>query len=397
LPERAAISEAARTRALKQHVWRVPQAFVATCAAGLESLLAEELGELPGLILDPPDRGRVRFRAKPEAVYALLLHARVAEGLWWVVADRLPAQTFPMLHDQWSRVRWERILPDAVNLTVRVVARTSRLRDAEGLERTLRQTIRAAGISEHPNAPALTLRAQLWHDHATVMLDIGGSLHQHFGEKWVGKTSIRDSTAAALVRSALADAGVVVDPFCGSGTLLLEALAQSRGDSMSRGQLPWMASPMWQAGRWADAKRRAAAPVQPLRTVRLFGFDIDPDSVNAAQHNLARVGAEDGVVAVASATRLDLAALTRTAPAGDGADRLLLSNPPYGKRAQGVGGAPATLLRRLLEGAHGWRFALLYPHPDDLRGLRGVRIEHDTPLLTGGLSNHLLVGRIDQG
>lgn len=394
MPEGDQVRTSNRTRALKQHVWRVPQAFVATCAAGVESLLFEELAQFPGLTLDTPDRGRVRFHAKPDAVYALLLRARVLEGLWWVIADRVPARSFPMLHDQWSRVPWERYLPDAVDLTVRVIARTSRLRDAEALERTLRQTVRAAGIRQDASAPALTLRAQLWHDHATVMVDLGGALHHHYGSKWVGRTSIRDTTAAALVQSAMAHAEVVVDPFCGAGTLLMEAVAQARGDTIQRDQLPWMNMPMWQPGRWAEAQRQAASSRLQARPFQALGFDINPASIQAAQHNLDLMQASHATVAIASAASLNLAALVPAAPSGQACDRLLLSNPPYGKRAQGVDGTPATLLRRLVRSARGWRVALLYPHAEDLRGVPGWLLERDLPIVTGGLRNRLLIGRV---
>jgi len=426
---------AARLRAIKRHVWLGHHGFLTTCAPGLEALVAEEVARLPNVATVETRTGAVTFEAPFDTVYPALLRLRIAESLRIIVARDLAAGSFPMLFDQLGRVRWALWLPDACTVTVRVRSSKSRLRDDEGLERTLRRALHAAGVDagsgggDHGGAggnaagggrsganldvgrsgraadasPPITLHLHLHHDRASVTLDTGGALHRRQGDKWVSQTTIRETTAAALVRLAgvtdpLHEPDLLVDPFCGSGTLVIEALDALFGAAAGRTRgtdalaVPLAASPAWKPERWAHARRLCGGPGAHAETPVVLASDADPSAVRAADHNLAALGyAERARTAVASAQSLDLGAIATER----GARRpLLLTNPPYGRLTAARGAAPGELLRALLSRAEGWRFALLYPHPQDLEGLPNVELLEVRTIVTGGLRNAVLIGRV---
>jgi putative N6-adenine-specific DNA methylase len=395
-PHRRPVSEAALLRAVKRHVWHERHRFLATCALGVEDLLEAEVRALPDIDEVVPRSGGVAFLAPFDTVYDALLRLRIAEALRVYLADDLPASTFPMLHDQLTRVRFSLWLPERAELTVRVKSTKSRLRDAVGLERTLRRALKAHGVGSTTGAAKLTVHLHLHRDRASVSLDAGGGLHQRQGDKWVTRTTIRETTAAALVRLADVSAhDLVVDPFCGSGTIVSEALLLARGDAAGRRRsVPLEASPVWKAERSAHALRLLERDEGPTAAPRAYASDADAEAVRVCEHNLSALGLRELVeVQRARAQDLDLAALAATAGARA---PLLLANPPYGRSSEAVAAEPAALLRSLLERAPGWRFALLYPHPADLvREGSPVTIEEARQVITGGLRNAMVVGRVD--
>jgi len=399
---------AARLRAIKRHVWLGRHGFLATCAPGLESLLAAEVARLPEVTAVEARTGAVAFEAPFDTVYPALLRLRVAESLRIFLAQGVAAGSFPMLFDQMQRIRWALWLPASCAVTVRVRSSKSRLRDDEGLERTLRRALQAAGIdadaSNAQGTPPVTLHLHLHHDRASVTLDAGGALHRRQGDKWVSPTTIRETTAAALVRLAgvtdpLHEPDLLCDPFCGSGTLIAEALDALSGAAAGRTRpsdtlpAPLAASPTWKPERWAHARRLHGGPGALAESPVVLASDADPSAVRAANHNLAALGYADRVRAeVVPAQSLDLGAIA----AEHGARHpLLLTNPPYGRLAGARGAAPGELLRALLGSAPGWRFALLYPRAGDLDGAAGVELLEVRTIVTGGLRNTVLVGRVN--
>ena len=382
-------------RALKRSVWSSAHPLLATCAPGLEGVLEAEVAGLPGVGDLARGPGRVGFTAPYDSLLDALLTLRSAHSLRLALLRGVAASTFPMLFDQLTRVRWPLWLPPTATPQVRIRSRKSRLRDDAGLERALRQALRHAGIEPGDPSPLL-LTLDLHHDRASLALDLGGALHQRRGDKWVSPTSIRETTAAAVgLLAGLAEEpapDLILDPFCGSGTLLIEALAILEGRAVGRDRLPPFAhSPAWKPERYSAALRRAGAAAKGA-SVRLVASDVDPQALAAAEANLRAWGYRERVeLSATPAQALDLASLARAA----GAQRpLLLSNPPYGKGSHASGDTPARLLETLLLTAAGWRFALLTPVGGALAQLPGVHIEARQSLITGGLPNAITLGRV---
>ncbi len=388
-------SDAARTRAIKRYVWARDQRFVATCALGVEPLLTAEVAALPGAAALAPRPGGVVFDAPFDTLYHALLTLRTAESLRVVLAASVAATTYPMLHDQLTRVRWSLWLPERCALAVRVVSRASRLRDAAGLEHALRGALRRHGIDcdADDDAPPFTVHLRIEQDRASTALDLGGALYRRSGDKWVSRTTIRETTAAALVRHAnVPHADLVLDPFCGSGTLLAEALEAALGLLPGRRRTPpFTASPAWRPERARHASRQLGAP-PTASPPRMLGRDADERAVAITRRNLESAGLLEHVtLETGRAQNLDLAALAQGAAA---TAPLLLSNPPYGKAATSLGAPPDELLRDVLSNAAGWRFALLFANPDVLANHPKVQIEQRLPVVTGGLRNAFVLGSV---
>lgn len=386
-------SDTARARAIKRYLWAKQQRFVATCALGVEPLMADEIQALPGVGASVPRPGGVVFDAPFDALYPALLTLRTAESLRVVLATNVAAGTYPMLHDQLTRVRWSLWLPRLCALTVRVTSRASRLRDADGLEHALRGAVRRHEVDPSADdAPPFTVHLRIERDRASASLDLGGPLYRRSGDKWVSRTTIRESTAAALVR--LADPGradLVLDPFCGSGTLLAEALEALLGLPAGRRRVPpFAASPAWKPERARHALRQLDAP--GAEPPALHGRDADARAVAITRRNLEAAELLDHVtLATGRAQDVDLVAVAERAGANA---PLLLSNPPYGKAATALGAPPDELLRDVLAHAAGWRFALLFPAPDVLSHHPRIDVEQRLPVVTSGLRNAFVLGSV---
>lgn len=398
MSRRAPASDAARLRAVKRRIWGVPQRFRASCALGIETLLAEEVRALPGATELASAPGVVHATGPFDLVYAALLRLRTADALRIRIGDEAAA-TFPMLRDHLARLDWSLWLPRRCRMDVRVRSRGSRLRDDDGIERTLRQAVRDHGVDDRAgdDAPDAAVRIELSHDRALVWLDAAGApLYRRTGTRWTAPTSLRETTAAALCLAGVPrDADLIVDPFCGSGTLLEEA-ASWLDDACpgARRGFALGASPAWKEARMRHA-RRTLCPEGPSAPAALVGSDVDEEALAAAHANLERAGLVPRVtLSRADARDVDLSALV----ARCGARRpLLLANPPYGRRAEAIGATPEALLGQVLAGASGWSFALAYPEPDAIAAVPGVTIERAVPIRMRGLPNALVTGRVEGG
>jgi 23S rRNA (guanine2445-N2)-methyltransferase / 23S rRNA (guanine2069-N7)-methyltransferase len=398
MSRRAPASDAARLRAVKRRIWNAPQRFRVSCALGIETLLAGEMRALPGVTDLTSAPGVVHATGPFDLAYAALLRLRSADAVRIRIGDEA-AVTFPMLRDHLARLDWSLWLPRRCRLDVRVRSRASRLRDDDGIEHTLRQAVRDHGVDDRAgdDAPDAAVRIELSHDRATVWLDAAGApLHRRSGTRWTAPTSLRETTAAALCLMGVPrDADLIVDPFCGSGTLLEEA-ASWLDDACpgARRDFALAASPAWKEARMRHA-RRTLCPDGPPSPATLVGSDVDEEALAAAHANLERAGLEARVTLSRTDARdVDLAARVE----GSGARRpLLLSNPPYGRRAEAIGAAPEALLAQVLAGAAGWSFALAFPEADAIARVPGVTIERVLPIRMRGLPNALVTGRIAGG
>lgn len=394
---RIPVSDAALQRALKRRVWPARWTFQAATAAGLEALLE---GEVAGLLPGEPRElasGQVRVEAPFDAVYALALRLRSADALR-IRLTETAAGSFPILRDHLGRVSWRWWLPEACRLQVEVRSRRSRLRDDAGLERTVRQSVRAQGIDDaasRPDAPALRLRLDLRRDRAEVWLDVAGMpLHRRTGRRRTVRGSLRETTAAALAMVAGAEtADLIVDPFCGGGTVLEEAASCASGRCPGAARTFAMAaSPAWSEARMRHARRSRCEGVAGARPA-LIGLDVSERAIAAARHNLEAADASERLeLRSADARSFDASA----AVARSGASRpMVLGNPPYGRIVDAHGAEPAALLGQVLASLPGWRFGLVFPDPEMLAALPGLQVERVVRFRMRGLPNALVSGRVE--
>ena len=326
---------------------RLPPRFFATAAKGTEPLLRDELNEL-GLPRVRADRGGVHFGAEPHDAYRACLWSRIAQRVLEPLSE-FPSPDEKALYDGVRAIDWRRVLDAERTLAVRAACRSSRLTHTQYIAQRTKDAV-VDQLREHlgarPNvdrhAPDVQLFVHVVKDRATVYLDYSGdSLHEHGFRKQQGVAPIKETLAAALVRYSGWDGeSPLIDPMCGSGTLLLEAglWAARRAPGLSRGNFGFE--------RWADFDATAAQRMRELReeaqslarplAFSLLGSDTDAEVLEAARANAEEAGLR---------VNLRLAPLSSAVPSADRG--CMLVNPPYGERLSQSAGLSADLAAAL--------------------------------------------------
>lgn len=340
---------------------QAPQAgrFFATAAKGTEGLLGEELREL-GLQNVRVARGGVHFGTRTEDAYLACLWSRIALRILEAVA-RFRCEDGDDLYAGVRTVDWAPYFDSGQTIAVRAAGQTPKLTHTHFIAMKTKDAVvdqlrerRGTRPSVDRDDADVLLFVHLSNGHATVNLEYsGGSLHEHGFRSREGAAPLRETLAAALVRfSGWAGDSLVLDPMCGSGTLLIEAgcWAARKAPGLARGRFGFE---RW--GTFDDAARRSLTRLrEEARSLErppppLFGSDTDPQALDQVRANAARAGV---------VVQLRAAPFTQQTPwASEGA---LLANPPYGQRLA----APPSLerdLEALLERFESHQRALIVP------------------------------------
>jgi 23S rRNA G2445 N2-methylase RlmL len=349
---------------MSQKAPRPEPRFFATAAKGTEPLLRDELVEL-GLPRVRADRGGVHFGAEPRDAYRACLWSRIAQRVLEPVAD-FACPDEDALYAGVKGCDWSRVLDARRTLAIRAACRSSRLthtqyiaqRSKDAVVDQLRERL-GARPSVDRQMPDVQLFVHLVKDRATVYLDYSGdSLHEHGFRKQQGIAPIKETLAAALVRYSGWDrASPLVDPMCGSGTLLLEA-----GLWAAR-RAPGLARPDFGFERWVDfdetgqnlmreLREEARSLARPL-DFSLLGSDSDPKALEAARENAEHAGLR---------LHLRLAPLKSAMPSADHGG--FVTNPPYGERLN-RGASASEELGACLRRFAGYERALIVPRGFD--------------------------------
>jgi 23S rRNA (guanine2445-N2)-methyltransferase len=306
--------------------------FFAPCPRGLEQVLAAELAKLGGSAVAPTDGG-VAFEGDLGLAYSVNLESRIASRVLWRVAGgpyRDEADLYALVH----AVDWKRLFLPSRTLRVDVAATRSPLQSLEFATLRVKDAVCdrfRADVNVRPSidkrVPDVRVHAYLTDRDATIYVDTSGEpLFKRGYRRDAEEAPLRENLAAGL----LALCGwmperVLLDPMCGSGTIVAEAalIAAHRAPGLSRTfgfqKLAWFDGPAWQRIKQKARDAVLAAPAIPT----IFASDLSPGAIGKTQSNLNGAHVGDFV----TVERADL--LTRAAPAPAG---LLLANPPYGVR-----------------------------------------------------------------
>ena len=346
--------------------------LAATCPRGVEALLADELRTL-GAADVRESRAAVTFAGALADGYRACLWSRLASRVLLTLGE-FPAATADELYAGVAAVPWEDHLRAEGTLAVDVVGSTSGLTHTRFAAQKTKDAIvdrirerHGARPSVEFERPDIRVNVRLHRERATLSLDLSGEPLHMRGYRTPGEQAeapLKENLAAAvLVRAgwpAIADAdGTLLDPLCGSGTLLVE------GALMASDQAPGLLREYWGFTGWLghdeatwqalldDADERAEAGRDRLPTIA--GSDADPRAVSLALACVKRAGF-GRLIDVREAGLADFAA-PEGAPPG-----LVVANPPYGVRLGEIGELEALyalLGGRLLEGFDGWEAAIL--------------------------------------
>ena len=334
----------------------------ATAARGTEGALRDELREL-GFRAVRAERGGVRFGGELAEGARACLELRTASRVLYRL-DAFPAIDGNALYEGVKAIDWSPYLTAQHTLSVRSVARDSRLTHSQFVAQKTKDAIVdqlrerwGARPSVDRADPDLTLFVHLVRDVATVYLDLSGeSLHRRGYRAHAMEAPLKESLAAAILRLSGWDRErPFVDPMCGSGTFAIEAALWARriapGLLRERfGFERWACHDEAQRRGMADLREAAFARILPARTP-IFGSDLDPAAVAVATENARVAGVK---VTWSQKSVADLAPLS---PPG-----MVVTNPPYGERLAGSDELFAAMAKALL-GLAGHRIAILAGSP----------------------------------
>ncbi len=369
------LSERGLERRLKRHLKKEPQHFLAVCSPGFEPYLAAEVARLPDVTDIDTVTGGVSFWGPLDTLYHANLWLRTAHRVLLRVDDFL-AQSYPMLFDYARKVSWELYLGFQQTLNISVSAKKSRLRHRRKIAETVHGGVveRFEPLGLHPtidaNAP-LDIFARLFQDRCTLSLNTSGvHLHKRGYRLATAKAPLRETLAAGLLLAANADTyDVIVDPMCGSGTLLIEAALLARKcPPGGQRDFAFEATPSFQQSKWERLRREAYERVRPQSPAKLVGFDLNIGAIDAATGNAKRASVSDDVtLQQGDALKLDYNQFKTPQQRG-----LMICNPPYGARIGGRDEAArlyAEFIRQLQNTARGWDVAVVTPEVGWTEGL----------------------------
>ncbi|TPV94573.1 MAG: bifunctional 23S rRNA (guanine(2069)-N(7))-methyltransferase RlmK/23S rRNA (guanine(2445)-N(2))-methyltransferase RlmL [Myxococcales bacterium FL481] len=372
--------------------------FFVVAPRRVESVLAEELRELG---VDKPSTFAtgVRVAGDLELAYRICLWARVASRVLLHLGD-LAAADADALYRAARAIDWSEHLAPTGTFAVDCTTRHAAIGHSHYAALRLKDAIVDRYRAEHGERPSVAverpqvqLRLHLEGAVGRVYLDLAGeSLHRRGYREASGVAPLKENLAAAVLRrarwpEAAAEGWRLLDPMCGSGTLLVEAawMATDRAPGLEREYFGFLGWRGHQATLWSQllAEARARFAEGSRRPVEILGRDVDERAVELARDNVRRAGAETWV-------ELEVADLVGARSPGDRG--LMVVNPPYGARL-GEPDAVATLFDRLgeaLAGPYaGWRAAVLCGEPELSSRLRR-RIRRRHRFYNGSLDIELL-------
>jgi len=230
---------------------------------------------------------------------------------------------------------------------------------------------------------------RLVRDHCTISIDTSGSLLHRRGYRLeTAKAPLRETLAAGLLLASGWDpACPLLDPFCGSGTIPIEAALLARRIAPGKmRRFAFMDWPNYEATRWHDHLARATALELPGSGM-IQASDRDAGAVRIAQANAERAGVSGDI-------QFDCHAVSAVQPPpGPG---WVVTNPPYGLRVQGgrdLRDLYAQFGNVLRMQCPGWTVGMLCS-TDFLAGHARIRFERSLPLLNGGVAVKFFVGKV---
>ena len=374
------------------------QRFFAPCPRGLEAVLAGELAELGAGEIAAAEGG-VGFSGALPVAYAVNLHSRIASRVLWQVG----AGQYRSEDDVYRGVNaldWPLLFDGALTIRVNVAAVRSPLNSLDFITLRIKDAVcdkfrSQTGVrpSVDTAQPDVRIHAFLETERFTVYLDTSGDpLFKRGARQIAGEAPLRENLAAGILKlSGWTPDLPLLDPMCGSGTFLIEALQIALGvPPGNRRSFAFEKLRSFDQDEWKRIQAAAAAQPVPNPSPAIFGSDLYGEALKLARVNLAAAGFTD-MASLKQANMLEI-----SAPAAEG---VLVANPPYGVRI-GEQDELASFYPQmgdvLKKKFAGWR-AYIFTADLRLPKLIGLSPSKRTPLYNGALECRLYEFRIVQG
>lgn len=315
--------------------------LIVPCHFGLEALLKREITDL-GYEIASVEDGRVTFYGDEEACVRANIFLRTAERVLIKVGS-FHAESFEELFQGTKALPWEEYIPkDGKFWVTKAASVKSKLFSPSDIQsimkkamvERLRETYHTKWFEE--SGESFPVRVFLFKDEVCVGLDTTGeSLHKRGYRKLTAKAPIAENLAAALIMlTPWKKDRILVDPFCGSGTIPIEAAMMAAG--MAPGANRSFRAENWGhiigKKNWYDAIDEAMEQVDLQVDTDIQGYDIDDEMVTIARANAKLAGVEKLI----HFQKRSVAELSHPKKYG-----FLITNPPYGERLEDAAAMPA--------------------------------------------------------
>ncbi|TWT36310.1 Ribosomal RNA large subunit methyltransferase K/L [Posidoniimonas corsicana] len=308
----------------------MPLPLAATTAFGVEAVVRRELEALgyPAKITAP---GRVAFEGDPQAIAQANLWLRAGERVVVELAS-FPATDFGQLFDGVAALDWAAWIPPDGEFPVRGRSRGSQLSSVPACQKIVKKAIverlrQQHGVQELPETAGLYgVEVALVDDVATLTLDTTGvGLHKRGYRPVTSSAPLRETLAAAIVQlSYWRNGRPLLDPFCGAGTLAIEAAMIGR--QIAPGLRRVFAAEDWPAvpaDVWQAAREQAQQRMLPALDERILATDADDQVLVTARRSAERAGVLEDI-------HFQQRAFADTLSKREYG--CLITNPPYGER-----------------------------------------------------------------
>ncbi len=369
--------------------------YLAVTSNGLENLLVEELTKL-GISDAKPVQAGVKFKASNEQIYRCCLWSRLASRFVRVITE-FNCQNDMDLYLSVTSVNWVNHFHSSKKFVVDFNGTNREIRNSQYGAMKVKDAV--VDCFEKKNLPRpsiskdhadLRIHVRLHNDKALLGIDmVGGGLHVRGYRPESGRAPLRETLAAAIIlRSGWDVSKQLLDPMCGSGTLLIEAamMAANIAPGLKREKWGFESLQDFEPELWAEVKSEAS--VQARRGVnktdaKFFGLDNDSRVLKTAKDNARRAGVENLIQ-----FELGDASLLKKPQGFE--NGVIVCNPPYGERLGTHPGLIAlyTAFGAQLKSEFGGCQASIFSSSDELLSCLRMRAEKQYKLNNGALPCH---------
>ena len=306
----------------------------APCHFGLEAVLKREIIDLGYEVTEVVD-GRVSFEGDEEAIARCNVFLRTTERVMLEVGS-FKAVTFDELFEKTKALPWENFIPKDGKFWVKKASSIkSKLFSPSDIQRIVKKAIvdRLSGkynILRFPeDGSEYPIRITILKDEVTVGLDTSGeSLHKRGYRRLTVKAPITETLAAALISlTPWKKDRLLIDPFCGSGTIPIEAamIGLNIAPGMKRDFQAMAWDNILPKSLFKEAKKEAEDLIDRETKLSIQGYDLDTSALDAARGNLSFAGLEGNI----HFQQRDMRDISSAKKYG-----FIITNPPYGERLE---------------------------------------------------------------
>ncbi len=362
------------------------------CHFGLESVCKREIADLGYTIKNVAD-GRIIFEGDALAAVRANIFLRTAERVLICVGN-FKAVSFDELYEKTKALDWASFLPENARFWVKKASSVrSKLFSSSDIQRIVKKAMVDSMASRYgrerfdEDGDDYPVRVFINKDEVTISLDTSGdSLHKRGYRKLQGTAPIAENLAAAIIGlTPWKDGRILVDPFCGSGTIPIEAAMKAKNIAPGAGRE--FTAEKWTGlidrKLWYEALDEANDMIRKDAAADIQGYDIDGEVLKAARANAKAAGVEDMI----HFQQRPVSELKHHNKYG-----FIITNPPYGQRLEDEKSLPKIYseIGQSMDWLDTWSYYIITAYGDAERHI-GKKASKNRKIYNGMIKTYLYI------